>query len=550
MTPGGYHVVEIDGVKTGDRYWYQFGDGPGRPDPASRYQPAGVHGPSQVVSSRDFPWTDSAWRGVAKEDLIIYELHIGAFTDEGTFLAAIDRLDELVELGITAVELMPVADAAGRWNWGYDGVCLFAPNRNYGTPDNLRSLIDEAHRRGLAVILDVVYNHLGPEGNYLGESGPYLSQRHQTAWGPGPNFDDPEQGEQLRRFMVANAVYWFDEFHFDGLRVDAIHCIRDDSPRHVVSDISQAVHRWSAENRSPAMLIAESNVYDPEMITPLADGGIGFDAEWCDDLLHSVFAVLRPGEQLCHRRYEPYSDLDQTLRLGYVFEGTLRDERGRQTPAQRVDTSGLIYSIQHHDFIGNHPLGRRLHQLTSPEAQRAAATLLILLPAIPMLFMGEEFSCEHPFQFFVDFGDDHLRRAVVEGRQAEYPQHDWSSGKLPTDPETFHSSKIGPTNQGDGEMRDWYRKLIKIRKEWRKSGLLRGENLSVDNDLAQGIFRLKYSSPTQSALVIVQLASDQRAEQMISIPATGEVLLDSRQGQTVTDQLRANHAKILMDSAR
>jgi malto-oligosyltrehalose trehalohydrolase len=555
-TPAGYHVAEISGVAAGDRYLYcarrSQPEGPGawaRPDPASRFQPLGVHGPSQVVARDGYRWSDTAWRGVAVKDLLIYELHIGALTEPGTFTAAIDRLGELVDLGVTAIELMPLADAAGRWNWGYDGVCLFAPNRNYGTPDEFRQLVDAAHQAGLAVILDVVYNHLGPEGNYLAQWGPYLSKQHTTVWGAAPNFDDPLHGPQLRRWFVANAIHWFDEYHVDALRMDAIHCMRDDSPRHVAAEISQAVQDWSRQSQRPALLIAESNVYDPEMLAPLGEGGIGFNAEWCDDFLHSMFAVVRPGEQLCHRVYRPAADLDQTLTYGYVYEGSLRRERGRSLPSARVDTSGLVYSIQHHDCIGNHPLGKRLHQLTSLDTQRAAAALLILSPAIPMLFMGEEFACPRPFQFFVDFTDEQLRRAVVEGRRREYPQHDWSSGVLPTDPRAFYDSKIGPARDGDAAMRRWYQALLALRKQWRASGLLDDARLSVDNDPQQGIFVWRYATDQLTGTVVVRLVAEPVVPAACRLSAAGTLLLDSRQGESPFDQLLPNHAKVFCSVA-
>jgi malto-oligosyltrehalose trehalohydrolase len=549
--PGGYHVAEIDGVRTGDRYWYQFGNGPLRCDPASRFQPEGVHGPSEVVCPDAFDWTDASWRGVRREDLVIYELHIGAFTEQGTFAAAAARLDELVDLGVTAIELMPVADCPGKWNWGYDGVCLFAPNRNFGTPAQFRQLIDSAHHKGLAVILDVVYNHLGPEGNYLGDAGPYLSPRHKTLWGAAPNFDDPEHARQVRRFVIANAIHWFEEYHIDALRVDAIHCMHDDSEPHVTAEMSRAVRTWSGQTQRPAMLIAESNVYDPHMLAPLDQGGIGFDAEWCYDFLHSLYSVVRPGEQVCHRTYTPGTDLEQTLRGGYVYEGTLRKQRSRRPPRTRVDTTGLIYSIQTHDFIGNHPLGKRLHQLTSPDVQRAAAALLVLSPAIPMLFMGEEFACKHPFQFFVDFTEDQLRRAVVDGRKREYPQHDWSTGTLPIEPTAFHDSKIGRWQDGDVEMRCWYQSLIAVRKEWRSSGLLGDANLSVHNDLRRGLFALKYTSHQSIATVAARLVADpgQHRACQLNQPVMenrGRLILDSRPGASKGDQLLPNHAKVFL----
>ncbi|TWT54170.1 Malto-oligosyltrehalose trehalohydrolase [Rubripirellula amarantea] len=548
MTPvDGYHYLEQSGLGVGARYFYQFDGGPLRPDPASRFQPDGVHGPSMVCSGDEsesaFSWTDQSWSGMQRSDLVIYEMHVGTFTDEGTYDSAIARLDELVELGVTAIELLPLADAAGKWNWGYDGVCLFAPNRNYGHPDRLKSFVDAAHSRGLAVILDVVYNHLGPEGNYLGESGPYLSSRHHTVWGSAPNFDDPQYGEQARRFFIANAIYWLDEFHFDGLRVDAIHCMLDDQKPHVVVEMAQAVRDWSVESGRLAILIAESNVYDPGMTQPIHADGCGFDAQWGDCFLHSMFAVVRPGEQLCQRIYQPGDDLDQVLRMGYVYSGTIREPRKRHDLGERVDTMPLVYSIQNHDFIGNHPLGKRLHQLTSLETQRAAAALLILSPAIPMLFMGEEFACEKPFQFFVDFGDEHLRQAVVEGRRREYPQHQWNDGNSPIDPAAFFDSKIGPASNGNASMRAWYQDLIQMRKQLISDGLLSSVNVRIETDLDEGLFRLRYESSSRWAEVIVRLNEKSQMKEPLTIPASGQIVLDSLNSDS--ERLEPNHARVV-----
>ncbi len=552
----GYHIAEVKDVAAGELYQFEFAGrsdevgATARPDPASRFQPRGVHGPSMVVAPYD-QWNDDDWKGARRDELIVYELHVGAFTQAGTYAAAIDRLDELVDLGITAIELMPLADAAGRWNWGYDGVNLYAPNRNYGSPQDLSRFIDAAHSRGLAVFLDVVYNHLGPEGNYLGDCGPYLSVHHHTPWGAAPNFDDPTHGAQLRRFFIANAIHWLDVYHFDGLRIDAIHCMRDDSERHVVAELAQGVRDWSRESGRSALLIAESNVYDPNMLMPLEDGGMGFDAEWCDDFLHSVFAVARPGEHLCHRTYHAGKDLDQTLRFGFVYEGSLREQRGRRDPARRVLTDGLVYSIQHHDFIGNHPLGKRLHQRTSLDFQKAAAALMLLCPAVPMLFMGEEFACEHPFKFFVDFTDDPLRKSVVDGRKREYPQHDWSDGTLPIDDEAFLDSKIGDTEDGNLEMRSWYQRLIALRKDWRARSLISDPNLSVVNDIDAGVFSIRYANRSMVATVVVQLSAMESGPKRIRLAdwmdeELGELVLDSRPEATPSSDLHENHAKVFV----
>nr|WP_161501255.1 malto-oligosyltrehalose trehalohydrolase [Rhodopirellula sp. SM50] len=538
----GYHHATAAGVTAGSRYFYRVDDGPRRPDPASRFQPQGVHGPSEVIDP-SFDWTDQDYRAPRRDELIIYELHVGTFTDAGTFAAAIDRIAELVELGITAIELMPVAASAGRWNWGYDGVALFAPMNAFGAPDDFRRFVDAAHAAGLAVFLDVVYNHLGPEGNYLSEFGPYLSSKHRTVWGDAPNFDDPVHGDAVRRFFAANAVYWLDEFHLDGLRVDAIHCMADDREPHVAAEISDEVAFWSRQNRRDVMLIAESNVYDPEMTVPRESGGVGFDAMWCDDFLHSTFSVLRPGEQLCHRPYHPKIDLDHTLRHGYVYEGTLRKERRRSTPTNRVDTHALVYSIQNHDFIGNHPLGVRLHQLTSADAQRAAAALMMLLPAIPMLFMGEEFACEHPFRFFVDFSDQALRDAVVKGRRREYPQHDWDFGVLPTDPASFSAAKIGSRADGDAVTLQWYRRLIELRKRCRASGLLVDANLAVETDLEKSLYLLRYAHGNETLTIAVRLSPLIEPDDSIDVDFDGELILDSRE-EWGSGGLRSNHARV------
>lgn len=508
--PSGYHTAEILGVGPGSRYCFRVDDGPPRPDPSSRFQPDGVHEASQVVSPT-FQW--SPWQPPRLQDIVIYELHVGAFTAEGTFAAAARRLPELVDLGITAVELMPVAACAGRWNWGYDGVGLFAPSCAYGTPDDFRRFVDAAHRLGIAVILDVVYNHLGPEGNYLHDFGPYLSSRHKTVWGDAPNFDDAQHGDSVRRWFIANAIHWLDEYRLDGLRVDAIHCMEDDREPHIAAEMSDAVRRWARESDREVWLIAESNVYDPEMTVSTKQGGVGFDAMWSDDFLHATFSVVRPGEQLCHRRYQD-DDLCRVLDQGYVYEGTLRQDRQRTHRPDRVEMDRLVFSIQNHDFIGNHPLGVRFHQLTSREAHRAAAALLILAPAIPMLFMGEEFACDQPFRFFVDFSDPLMRQSVVDGRRREYPQHDWEAGILPTDPAAFDSAKIGPREAGDEITWRWYQDLIRLRGRLFRGDLLSDHRtLDVRTDVGRGVFAWIYGDGETAITVAVRLVPEKRVDE-------------------------------------
>ncbi|MEZ6151760.1 MAG: malto-oligosyltrehalose trehalohydrolase [Pirellulaceae bacterium] len=525
----GYYELELPEPLTGCTYQYVFPDGRKRPDLSSRFQPAGVHGPSQVVDPSRYSWRDQQWQGVAKSDLIIYELHLGAFTEAGTYQAACERLPQLKELGITAIELMPLAESAGNWNWGYDGVQFFAPQHTYGTPDDFRHLVDTAHQLGLAVLLDVVYNHVGPEGNYFRDFGPSISEKHSTAWGDAPNFDshDTATSAAVRDYFLANVSYWIDEFHLDGLRVDAIHCMADESSPHIVTEIAETFCSLRERTSWHLHLIAESNVYDARMLQPLDGGGHGYDAQWCDDFLHSVFAVLRPGEQMSQRVYHG-EDLQSTLHRGYIFAGSLSMPRQRislEEDPHRADLTSLVFSIQNHDFIGNHPLGQRLHNLTSHDAHRAAATLLLLYPAIPMLFMGEEFASPHPFYFFVDYSDPRMREAVERGRRAEYPQHDWSGGASPLSPTAFHASKIGPAAEGNAQTLAWYQKLIALRKEWRELGLVTADTLHSHWLTDQQTAVLHYRSGNNERFVVARLSSRVMQHAPLTMRFDGEVEL-------------------------
>ena len=324
----------------------------------------------------------------------------------------------------------------------------------------------------------------------------------------------------MRDYIIQNAVYWIEQYRFDGLRLDAIHCIEDDSAVHVVTEIGQAVDDLRRKLNREICLVAESNVYDPELLTQLSEQGHGFDAAWCDDFLHSVFAVLRPGEHMSSREYHPHSDLDIVLRRGFVFQGTLRSSRARiplvpKTPAVRLES--LIFAIQNHDFIGNHPSGLRLHQLVGHDAHRAAAALLIMHPSIPMLFMGEEFATDSPFLFFADFGDQPLRRAVEEGRRREYPQHDWTHSASPLDEVVFIQSQIGHQVDGNATTLKWYKELIRIRKEWQELGLLNAENLEAEWDQAAQLARLTYRHGRAVGTVLVRLHSADEVPQPLTI---------------------------------
>ena len=393
-------------IRCGHQYRYVLDDGVSRPDPVSRYQPNGVHGASQVVDHQTFRWSDDDWPGIAKRDLIIYELHIGTFTEQGTFQAAIQRIPELVELGVTAVELMPVAQSPGRWNWGYDGVNLFAVRNSYGTPDDFKTFVDSCHTAGLAVFLDVVYNHLGPEGNYLSDFGPYFSKRHRTPWGEALNFDG-QHAEHVRRFVVDNAIEWLDNYHLDGLRLDAVHFMLDDSPLTILDDVRQAVTKFSANTQQTIHLIAEANVFDRDLLTENSER-TAYDATWCDCLMHSIYTSGVPELHLAHRPYEGAADLAEVLAHGYLYEHRdgkpiriSRDESFQvsQDETKRSPLASFVTALQTHDGVGNHPHGKRIHHLTSKSFQRAAAAITLLYPGIPLIFMGEESATDAPFPF-------------------------------------------------------------------------------------------------------------------------------------------------------
>ena len=535
----GWHEAIADRCPAGSRYRFVLDRGGHRyPDPASRRQPDGVHSYSEVVDHRfDFA-NDSVPRPTRIEDCIIYEMHVGCFTEAGTFGAAIDRFTELRDLGVNTVSIMPVAASAGDRNWGYDATALWAPLAAYGTPADLARMIDAAHGHGLNVIHDVVYNHFGPEGNYLSRFGPYVSQKHRTVWGDAPNLDgEPE----ARQFIIDNAMHWLRDYHFDGLRVDAIHCIPDDSPEHLATTLGRAARQHARRSGRHTLMIAESNVHDARMCQAIAGGGHGFDGQWSDCLAHSLITTLRPRQRLTDRTYLPRTDLAQVLADGYVYAGGVDGFRGRTAAGQgEPRRATLVQCIQNHDFVGNHPAGHRFHQATDKATQAAAAALYLLGPGTPMLFMGEEFCCEHPFQFFVDFGDDRLRRSVNAGRRREYPQHDWSLGGDPSDPETFLRSKIGPADDGDPAMRQWYQRLIHLRGQLDVTG--GRPHAEIDH----AVYRIDHGDWS----LVVRLDGTAGAAG-IARPG-GEVIADSRTafGLDGNGPLHPIHALVLRNACR
>ena len=419
-TESGYFAEVFPDLPAGTEYRYML-DGRGPfPDPASRFQPHGVHGPSSIVDARHFDWIVDRWPGVPPDALVLYELHVGTFTPEGTFAAAADRLDRLARLGVTAIELMPVADFPGRWNWGYDGVALFAPSRCYGTPDDLRRLIDRAHGLGVAVLLDVVYNHLGPDGNYLSTFSPYYFTEHRhTPWGAALNLDQAHSRD-VRAFVIENAEYWIHEFRFDGLRLDATHALIDESPRHIVAEVTTAVRERAGDRR--VWICAEDHRNLAGFLRPVAEGGWGLDAVWADDLHHQLRRRAAGDAEGYYADFDgTANDIARTLRQGWFYTGQPTRRRGepRGTNTDGIAPSRFVICLQNHDQVGNRALGDRLHHVIDPALWRAVSALLLLAPETPLLFMGQEFAASAPFLYFTDHHDE-LGRNVTAGRRNEF----------------------------------------------------------------------------------------------------------------------------------
>ena len=468
----GYHVAVEHGVCDGQLYAFRLDGGPERPDPCSQWQPQGVDGPSAVVFPSPFTWTDQDWKGVPRPELVFYEIHVGTFTPEGTFEAIIPRLRDLRELGITALEIMPVGQFPGTRNWGYDGVLPYAAQNNYGGPHGLQRLVDACHRHELAIYLDVVYNHVGPESNYLGEFGPYFTDRYKTPWGDAINYDRAGC-DAVRDFVLDNVRMWLEEFHVDGLRLDAADAIFDLGARHILRAIKEVADAAGERRGWPAVVTAESDLNDPRLLYPADCGGHGLDAQWVDDYHHAAHAFLS-GE-----RHGYYSDFGEALQLGsvleqpYLYAGDYSSFRDRKHGALAEGLAGdrFIIFLQNHDQVGNRASGDRLSTLMNyPAKQRLGASYLLLSPYLPLLFMGEEYGEESPFPFFCSFRGEELVRAVCDGRRRDYSHHDQQS-EVP-DPgaeATFNSACLSwswPEGTARAGLRRLYRDLLAARREW------------------------------------------------------------------------------------
>jgi maltooligosyltrehalose trehalohydrolase len=472
----GWFELLQQGAGPGTHYRYLV-DGKGPfPDPASRFQPLGVHGPSEVIDPGSYRWGDSGWSGVPLDRLVLYELHLGSFTPGGTFRAALERLPALVELGVTAIELMPVADFPGDRNWGYDGVAPYAPARCYGRPDDLRALVDGAHALGLAVHLDVVYNHLGPDGAYQGcFSSQYYSATHRTPWGAALNFDGPGSGP-VRQYVIGSAVAWIREYHVDGLRLDATHAIVDESPRHVLAQLADAVHRAAGEAGRSALVIAEEVRNLAHMVRPERDGGWGLDAMWSDDFHHQLRRGLAGDSDGYFQDFTgSTADLAVTARSGWFYQGQYASYFGkpRGTDPAGLTPERFVFFVQNHDQVGNRALGDRLHHGLTPALFRAVSALLLLLPETPLLFMGQEWAASAPFLFFTDH-EPGLGELVRNGRREEFARfaafRDPAARERIPDPQaqaTFTASRLDWSERERQPHRGTlllYRSLLELRR--------------------------------------------------------------------------------------
>jgi maltooligosyltrehalose trehalohydrolase len=477
---GDVFEARVASVGAGADYFYVVGGERERPDPVSRFQPAGVHGPSRVIDPEGFAWTDAGWTGPALRDYVVYELHTGTFTREGTFEAIIPKLAHLKSLGVNAVELMPVAEFPGARNWGYDGAHLYAPQSTYGGPEGLKRLVDACHREGLAFVLDVVYNHLGPEGNYLGEYMPVFSQTHKSPWGQGLNFDGAES-DGVRRHFIENALYWLTEYHVDALRLDAVHSIVDTSARHLLEELAEEFHALARESGRRAHLIAESDLNDVRVIKTEAEGGYGIDAQWSDDFHHSLHAILTKTDRGYFADFGRLEDLAKAVSEGFVYDGRRSVYRRRRhgTPSAELPGERFVVCIQNHDQIANGYWGDRLSRLLNLEQQKlAAAVLLCGAPNVPLLFMGQEWSERAPFLYFTSHTDRELGRAVRRGRMEEYDAFVRGEGETEStlggfaDPQselTFERSKLdwdSLARPPHAEVLRFYRDLLATRKRY------------------------------------------------------------------------------------
>lgn len=546
----GYWSLHVDEVRPGTRYLYRLDGKQDRPDPASHFQPDGVHKPSQVVDHGAFPWEDDEWMVMPLTDMIMYEIHVGTFTSEGTFDGIVSRLTELKRLGINAIEIMPVSQFPGERNWGYDGVFHFAVQRSYGGPEGLKRLVNECHKKGIAVILDVVYNHFGPEGNYLREFGPYFTDRYCTPWGEAVNFDG-EGCEGVREFFVGNALHWFSHYHIDALRLDAIHAIFDQSDTHILRELCERVDEYERKTGKTYYLIAESDLNDSTVIRKREDNGYGIDAQWCDDYHHALHALLTDERDGYYVDFGSIEDLVTSLKEGYIYSGRYSKFRKKEFGNRSSDLPGgsFIVFSQNHDQTGNRMLGERLSSLVTFESLKLAAGLTLLAPYIPLLFMGEEYGETAPFLYFVSHSDHGLIEAVRKGRKEEFGSFSWKGEPSdPQSPETFQRSKIDWKKRKDGHhgvLLDFYRHLIKVRKDIPAFATTDNKSLEVSGDDLDRVIFLKRWNGENHVYCIFNLHEQDRTFEVFMPQGKWGKIIDSSNrswdgpGMVLPDVLRS-----------
>ncbi|TLV03268.1 malto-oligosyltrehalose trehalohydrolase [Dyadobacter luticola] len=504
----GYFTLTVSNVGDGAKYLLAPENGQAYPDPASHCQPEGVHGPSQVIDHASYHWTDVSWKGLALSELVLYELHVGTFTPEGTFDAIIPRLDQLAETGINTIELMPVIEFPGNRNWGYDGVYPYSVHHSYGGPEGLKRLVDAAHARGIAVILDVVFNHLGPEGNYFAEFGPYFTDTYNTPWGRAINMDG-EWSDGVRDYFSGIALHWYELYHVDGLRVDAIHTIYDNGAVHFWELVYEKLKTARQKNGHPFHVIAESDLNSPRVVKSPEYGGYGFTAQWLDDFHHALYVLL---DEKGRERYVDFGRLEQfgkAITDGFVHSGEYVKFRKRTHGAPSVGIPGDQFVVfnQNHDQVGNRVGGERLSVLIDFEKQKVATAAMLLAPYLPMFFMGEEYGEDNPFFYFVSHTEEELIEKVVEGRKKEFESYQWDRDPLnPQETETFEKSKLQWEKRDEGKYRimlEWNKTLISLRK---KNPALCNFNkndvrFNMLNDRAFVLFRRSADQKTELACV-------------------------------------------------
>ncbi|MGY5810733.1 malto-oligosyltrehalose trehalohydrolase [Rhizobium sp. LEGMi198b] len=531
----GWHIADVPQARPGDLYKLVLSDGLEVPDPASRFQPNDVHGPSELID-QTFEWRMERWKGRAWEEIVIYELHVGAFTEAGTFLSAIEKLDHLQRLGITAIQLMPLSDFSGRYGWGYDGVLPYAPDSSYGRPEDLKMLVDAAHERGICVFLDVVYNHFGPDGNYLPTYAPIFSNRHKSPWGNGLNYDG-EGSRFVRDFVIQNAIYWLSVFRMDGLRLDAVHAIKDDSDPHVLNELADSVRQALPDRHIHLILENEDNNSGLLARDPYGKPS-HFTAQWNDDIHHALH-VAATGETFGY--YRDYVDcrshIGRALAEGFVFQGEHMGYRGRSrgSPSAGLPPTAFISFMQNHDQIGNRAMGDRMVTSHSIEAIKAIAAVYLLSPQIPMLFMGEEWGATTPFPFFCDF-DEELNSKVRLGRKEELsrlPGFDAEDAPDPTSEATFCSAKLRwDEAEQDKALNAYYERLITLRREKIVPLLPHAQGHSAVHDKSGSLVRVTWRLG-QAKLGLIANLSDQAVA--ATIPADAQTLFTS--GYIASDQI-------------